>query len=200
MGNKVRSGELRAVMLCQGGGAGRGWGRRISAKAALIWELQKRMPGASSSCSSWLRAALQTSLFKEVCRLGLPAARHGAGWPCRQPGARAPTPQCRLCPCSAPADNEPFQRAAPARPWQPCVQARQQGPAGCRQQAGGPQEPGPPPAKPGPSPTLAVPPRCYSSLRSWACRLLDINGLPPQARLGKRVEGQGFVQDANREF
>lgn len=35
------------------------WGRQgISAEAALIWELQKRMPGASSSCSSWLRAAL----------------------------------------------------------------------------------------------------------------------------------------------
>lgn len=196
MGNKVRSGELRAVMLCQGGGAGRGSVQRLLSFGSCRSACQVPHPPAAPGCGQPYKPAFS----RRSVRSGLPAARHGADWPCRQPGARAPTPQCRLCPCSAPADNEPFQRAAPARPWQPCVQARQQGPAGCRQQAGGPQEPGPPPAKPGPSPTLAVPLRCYSSFRSWACRLLDINGLPPQARLGKRVEGQGFVQDANREF
>lgn len=67
----------RDAMLCQGGGAGRGWGRRGSAESALIWELQNRRPGASSSsCSSRLRAALQTRLLKELCEAGAARGRH----------------------------------------------------------------------------------------------------------------------------
>lgn len=140
--------------------------------------LQKCMPGASSSCSSWLRAALQNSLFREVCEVG--AASGQAQGRVALPGTGAPTPQCHRCPCSATAGNEPGH-GSPA-----CEQV-----AGSRSQG------------------LLL--ECWAISHAGHATGVTarsvpgdagclIVGLPLQARLGKRVEGQGFVQDADRKF
>lgn len=71
------------------------------------------MPGASSSCSSRLRTALQTSLFMGAQEVGA-----GSGWargrPASADGRERGTPaalNAACVPASAAADNEPFQGA-----------------------------------------------------------------------------------------
>lgn len=75
--------------------------------------LQKRMPGASSSCSSRLRAMLQTSLFMGAWEVGAASSRAqgrpapAAGWERRAPAAL----NAACVPASTATDNEPFQGA-----------------------------------------------------------------------------------------
>lgn len=169
----------RAVMMCQGDEAGRARGRRSSAEAALIWELQKCMPGASSSCSSWLRAALQTSLSKEVCEVGAASGR-----------ARAPTPSLRAASVPAPpvpAMSPSGSRTSPAMAALPAGTAGESRLGGLLLQSRGHRPPWPRHSD--------VTARCLPGRAGCLMK-----GLLPQARLGKSMEGQDFVRDADREF
>lgn len=185
-------------------GRGRVGGKRIGAEAALLWELQKRILGASSSCSSRRWAALQTSLFMGAWEVGAAGGRaRGRPPPAGGRQRGAPTALNAACvPAAAAAHNEPFQ-AAGASPAVagPACEHGQLGVSGLS--ARGPWGVSVPSYKPGgwgdTSPMPALLPQCCGSLRSWACGVLAVRGVPPQTRVGRRVEGRGFGPGADRE-
>lgn len=71
MGNKVRSGELRAVMLCQGGGAGRGSVQRLLSFGSCRSACRVPHPPAAPGCGQPYKPAF---------------SRRSVGWGCQRPG------------------------------------------------------------------------------------------------------------------
>lgn len=80
-------------------------------KPLFFWEVQKRTLSASSSCSSRLRAAIQTSLFMGVWEVGA-ASSQARGRPAPAAGRERGSPSAlnaACVPAAVAAHNEPFQ-------------------------------------------------------------------------------------------
>lgn len=112
----------------------------------------------------------------------LPAAEHGAGRPCRRPSTGTPSmPPVSL---RAAATMSPFSEPSSPALLRAGCSSGATGATGSSCKAGAISHPG------------------HATLLLQLSPFLGclVNGLPLQARLWKRVESQGFFQDANREF